>query len=339
MRWCAVAIVFAFSMGARAGTPDFAAALAAERRDDADGALAAATKALATPGLSPRDAAMLHGIRAFALLVRGEDALGDMRAAPEQKAFFAHGYASRGNRLLAAQSWDEAAASYSKALGFDPKRKSAFVGRGIAELANTDADAALADFDRALALGATSDIYRHRGEAREQALDFEGAAADYSAALRLDPLADAWGLRGRVEAVLGRTGMARGDLEHAIAIRPRSTIDYVWLHIVHLRQKIDDRAWLAGAAMRLDLGEWPGPAFAYYAGQIPADDMTQIALKSASTAKWHQRCDGWFYLGEEAAARGDEAHARELFRKTVSSCNALDYEWDAAKLELKRLGP
>ncbi|HEY1632078.1 MAG TPA: tetratricopeptide repeat protein [Rhizomicrobium sp.] len=312
--------------------------MAAERRDDADDALASATKALAQPGLSQQDIATLHGIRAFALLLRGEDAEDDMGAAPEQKAFFAHGHASRGNRLLAAQSWDEAVASYTKALGFDPRRKSAFVGRGIAELANTDTDAALADFDRALALGATSDIYRHRGEAREQALDFEGAVADYSASIRLDPQGDAWGLRGRVQAVLGRTDMARGDLEHAIAMRPRSTIDQVWLHIVHLRLKQDDRAWLAGAAGRLDLGEWPGPALAYFAGQIPADDMTQIALKSASTAKWHQRCDAWFYLGEEAAARGDDARARDLFRQTVSRCNALDFEWDAAKMELKRLG-
>jgi lipoprotein NlpI len=245
----------------------------------------------------------------------------------------------RGNALLKTQDWDLAAESFSNALARDPRDKAAYVGRGLAEVANTDTDAAIADYDRALALGPAADIYRHRGEAKEENLDFDGAIADYGAAIRLDAnYADAVGLRGRSLAVLGRYDPAARDLERATALSPNDAAIVLWLHIVHLRTHRDDRAWFGARVAHLNLNRWPGPALAYFAGQIPADDMTSIALKSVATARWHQRCDGWFYLGEEAAARGDTAKARELFRQTVTHCNAVDYEWDAAHIELKRLG-
>ena len=67
--------------------------------------------------------------------------------------------------------------------------------------------------------------------------------------------------------------------------------------------------------------------------------MVQFAQTSTETAAAYQKCDGWFYLAEEAAAHGNRDRARDLFRETIGNCDAVDYEWDTAQIELRRLGP
>lgn len=253
----------------------------------------------------------------------------------------AQAFDQRGHDLFNLQDWPASAASFALALKYDPHDIKALVGRGNAHVGAAEPDAAIADYGAALGIDAAApDTYVLRGNAFEMKLDFDGAIADFSKSIELNPEPNnALGFRGRLYAAQGRYEDARRDLERWLIQNPADIISVVWLHIVHMRQGEKDSEWLRGQAATLNLKQWPGPAIAYFLGTETADQMVQFAQTSAETMAAYQKCDGWFYLAEEAVAHGDREKARALFRRTIESCNAVDYEWDTAQIELRRLGP
>ena len=145
------------------------------------------------------------------------------------------------------------------------------------------------------------------------------------------------GYRGRAYAVLGNYPAAARDLERTIALNPHDASSLLWLHIVHMRTGKDDAGWLKQKVMGHDLHKWPGLALSYFLSRTSAKDLVTFAQTSPDTARQEQRCDAWFYLGEEALAHGDRKGARDLFRQAVTGCDAVDFEWAPAKVELLRL--
>ena len=247
-------------------------------------------------------------------------------------------FSTNGGHHYDAEEWAQAILDYTLALRYGPDDETTYSLRATAHERNLEFSEAVADFSTAIRLStAPQAYYMERGSAEEMNVDFKDAIADYSALLATGDDAQAFELRGRAYAALGNFDQGRPDLERSLALAPAEPATLLWLHIVHMRTGEDDANWLRSHAADADLTRWPGPAIEYFLGRKSADDMVQTGLTSPDTAKAYQRCDGWFYLGEEALARGDKAAAADLFRRTVAGCNALDYEWDTAQAELKRL--
>jgi len=67
-------------------------------------------------------------------------------------------------------------------------------------------------------------------------------------------------------------------------------------------------------------------------------EMTGIDFSSAMIERARRRASRLPAGQRPTLIRGDMRGAAGLFRKTVETCDALDYEWDLAKLELTRMG-
>lgn len=249
------------------------------------------------------------------------------------------GYAERAEYYGDKEIFELSILNYTEALTLDPNNDTYYRKRAYAHLRNCEFDEAISDYDHAIENGDKSaEVYIDRGMAREAKLDLTGAILDYSHAVKLDEKNDVgFGLRGRAFAIIGNLSAARRDLEHTNVLNPNDTSTVLWLHLVHMRLREKDDAWLRKRATVLALNRWPGPVISYFLGSKQARDIVNIALNDPKTATFHQRCDAWFYLGEDALAHNDVPRATRLFRKTVNGCNAVDYEWVAAKAELNRI--
>jgi lipoprotein NlpI len=330
---------------------DLQATMDAAKNGKFDSAIQLSTKALQDTRMPAAIRGRLLALRAYAVIAKGQpknaqrdldDALRtasdrDTRDFVNDAAM--QGYLQRGKFYDDEQNWGLAVASYTAALRYSPRSAVIYADRAGSHLANTELDEAISDYDQAIQIDrSSSDYYVSRGTAYESKLDFQRAISDYSKAIQLDSKNDtAFGYRGRAYAVLGNFEVADRDLERTLTLRPADRSSVLWLHLVHMRMGKKDDAWLRKQAGNLRLDRWPGPAISYFLGKMSADDMVRFALRSPEVAKGHQRCDGWFYLGEEALAHQDMARARNLFRQTVSRCNAVDYEWDTAQIELRRI--
>lgn len=100
----------------------------------------------------------------------------------------AEDYLQQAWRLYESADFDDAEATFTKALRLEPQNGSAHFGRGMARAGLGDFAGALADYDAAIRLNPQDmKSYLYRGFAHEQSGDAEAATADYTDALRLDP--------------------------------------------------------------------------------------------------------------------------------------------------------
>ncbi len=331
--------------------PEIAAAVDAAAYGKPDTAIDLTTRKLNGKQVQPEKRAYLLAARAYAWIDKGQlqkakRDLGEaLRIAPNQKTLdavnnlVAQAYFQRAEYYDEKKNWERSIDAYTTMLEYSPNDPAAFLGRAEAHLFNCEFDEALSDYDLALKAGDHStNIYLRRGGARELKFDFDGAIADYTEAIKLNAKYDvAFGLRGRAYAILENYGAARRDLESALALNPADRSSLLWLHLVHMHFGEDDIEWLRKQSRKVNVKYWPGPVIEYFLGSRTANDIVHIALNDQNTALAHQRCDGWFYLGEDALAHNDISRAKQLFQKTANGCNPIDYEWNAAKMELKRI--
>ena len=97
-----------------------------------------------------------------------------------------------------------------------------YLRRGDAWYEKGQWDRAIAEYDRAIALGsARAEPYNNRGNARQAIGDLEGAYQDYSRALEINPrLAPTYNNRGIIRQIRGDLNGAIADYTEAIATRP-----------------------------------------------------------------------------------------------------------------------
>jgi tetratricopeptide (TPR) repeat protein len=97
-----------------------------------------------------------------------------------------------------------AVADYDRALALRPELPEAYVGRGNVRFIERDIPGAIAEYDRALALGTSRRhvVLLNRGMALEAKADLDAAERDYRAALELSP---GWPpAQSRLDRVLAR---------------------------------------------------------------------------------------------------------------------------------------
>ena len=115
------------------------------------------------------------------------------------------------------KQYEAAIADYDKAIALDPTLAHAFSNRGLAKHVLKQYEAAIADFNKAIALDPTLAIaFSNRGVAKYELKQYEAAIADFNKAIDLDPNdSDALVMRAMAAGYLGDTQQMCRDFNAA----------------------------------------------------------------------------------------------------------------------------
>jgi len=151
------------------------------------------------------------------------DAVRQIDAALKINSRVADAHLNRGNALLRLKRFDEALASYDKAIALKGEPDAALMNcRGSALRNLGRLDEALEDLDRAIALRPDLlEAYNNRANVLKDLDRPEAALADYNRAIALKPdNANAFNNRGTLQKLLEQHEQALLDYEKAIALKP-----------------------------------------------------------------------------------------------------------------------
>lgn len=203
--------------------------------------------------------------------------------------------AALGDACYEARDYAAAIVAYSRAIDLDPGFGLAYAGRGGARTYEGELEAALADFEAALANGfATAWAYNGRGNVFRAMGDFERAFADYAHAAELDPakadahlnLGDLHAFAGRYEEAIAAYGRAiatnTDDVNDATAAYARRA--GVLAHLGRTEEALADyeKSFVAGGAWQIAGAQRQLAAAGHYEGAIGGvyDRATARALKA-----------------------------------------------------------
>lgn len=155
-------------------------------------------------------------------LVQQIDACLALTAAPDlSKDARAQAYLQLGQAYLRGMMYERAIGAFNAAIRLSPQSGLAFGGRGKAHIARDEIYQGIADFDYALKLDDTLDLYADRGAALVKVGKPEDAAADFTNALARRPNdAVLLAQRGVEYFKAGQPEQASADLERALALNP-----------------------------------------------------------------------------------------------------------------------
>lgn len=183
-------------------------------------------------------------------------------------------------------------------------RDNLFLISGNHKRSHGDWAGALADFNRALEINPqNAGAYSRRGMARQMEGDFSGALSDYDQFIALKPEASDWERLNR-QTLLWRLGRTPEDFSKS----------------------------LAGCTE-----DWAKPLALYLAGQLDEKVLLTAAVKgSAGLVPWWKAVSS-YYVGVRRLSHGDQAGARDSFRKCRAVGLKGDDAYDFAGAELRRL--
>jgi tetratricopeptide (TPR) repeat protein/S1-C subfamily serine protease len=140
----------------------------------------------------------------------------------------AYAYNNRGLAKSALGQQAAAIADYDRAIAIAPQDSQAYYNRGVAKSDLGQKAAAIADFDRAIAIAPQdSQAYNNRGSAKSDLGQKAAAIADFARAIAINPkYAQAYYNRGVVKSELGDKAAAIADYDRAITINPQSALAY-----------------------------------------------------------------------------------------------------------------
>jgi|GEM_PF-2439953 len=143
-------------------------------------------------------------------------------AAPEPSTQArAQSYLQLGQAYLRGMLYERAIGAFNAAIRLSPQSGEAFGGRGKAHIARDEIYQGIADFDYALKLDDSLDIYAERGAALVKVGKPEDAASDFTNALARRPNDSALLAQRGVEYFkAGQPEQAMADLERAVALDP-----------------------------------------------------------------------------------------------------------------------
>jgi lipoprotein NlpI/transglutaminase-like putative cysteine protease len=217
----------------------------------------------------------------------------------------ADAYCSRSLNNVDLGMLDEALQDANEATKIAPNAGDSYVCRGYAYLSRGEFAKSIADYSKAITLGSRmSDIHKARGVAKFYAGRLEEAAEDFGKA------SDA------------------NDTESILYSR-------LWLSwtLQRLNKPLPDA--VASRAASEAHGEWPRPALAVLAGALRPEEMLKMLDDKKGDDRDMALAEGYFYLGQFYAARGETEKARDYFEKTRRQ-QVLPYmEHMAAGFELK----
>ena len=200
---------------------------------------------------------------------------------------------------------------------------------------------ALADANAALKLMPNSvDVLTSRAYAYFIVGDFDRSVADYSKAITLGATAKALHQRGISRFYAGRLEEAAEDFAKASGDgddREQQVFTDLWLSWTYLRLGKPLPPDVVGRAAAEPRGDWPRPALAMFAGQLTPQEMIKSIDRKTGDDRTLALVEGHFYLAQYHLARGELPKAREYFEKTRAPQVVSFNEHIAAGFELRRL--
>jgi lipoprotein NlpI len=219
---------------------------------------------------------------------------------------------------------------------------SAYATRAVTHANLGQIDQAFRDLNAALKLAPNAtDALVKRADIQFQLGRFDKAVADLSRAIALgetDPRV--FQLRGMAHYFAGRLEAALADFARGSDTIDRDSQLYndIWSVIAHRRLRRPVPEALVRRARAEPRGDWPRPALAMLAGQLPPDDMLAAVEEKKGDDRHLARAEATFFLAQDALLRGDKGKARALFTQTREMDVFVYYEHMAAGFELQRLG-
>lgn len=267
-------------------------------------------------------------------------AIRDYNEAVRLKPDYAFAYHGRAKAYSAKRDYDRAIEDFNEAIRLNPDEEHAYNNRGLAYAYEGDYDRAIRDYNEAIRLNPHEiAAYFDRGLAHTTKGDYDRAIQDFNEAIHLNPkFALAYEKRGDAYFFQSNLNAAIADFEAAISAAPSSnTAVYaaLMLHLVMKRQGHDDAGQLAKVAA--DLSKWPAPVLKLYLGQMTAEDVMKAANSDIEMQKWHV-CEANYFTGEDALLHHHPATALAQLKAARDSCPKDDTDYNAALVELNRLG-
>jgi lipoprotein NlpI len=221
-------------------------------------------------------------------------------------ADLANAYCMRSGAHADLGSVSEALADAGEAVKLAPQSVDVLYCRGYAYFGAGDFDKSVADFSKAILLGAGEKAFHQRGVSRFYAGALEAAAEDFV----------------KASETSDKEAQVFADLWLA------------WTYQRLGKALPDDLVKRAAAQAN---GPWPRPALAVLTGSMAPGDLVRLIERKSGDEGKMVASEGYFYLGQHFLARGEAAKARELFQKARQANVFIYTEHKAAEFELRKL--
>ena len=188
-----------------------------------------------------------HNVRGNLLqdLRRYNDAVASYDRALGLEPHYPHAYCNRGNALQALRRFEDAVESYGKAIDLKPDFLAAYTNRGNAFKTLSRFDEALQSYESAVALSpGSAELHSNLGNALQELKRLDEAVESYSTAIALKPdYPEAYSNRGVALKELRRLDEALASFDRALELRPGYP-EAVWnKSLVHLLLGQYDIGW------------------------------------------------------------------------------------------------
>jgi len=266
------------------------------------------TAAIEAKGVSSDLLAMVYETRGVAACRAGDQKRGfeDLSKAIQLVPVFPHAFSER-SYCNPNDSWTQILADSSEAIRLAPQSPEFYRFRGRLQNWQGHQELALADFDRAIQLDPTNNIF-------------------------LDD-------RGVTLFLLGRYAEAAVVFMKVMRLTPGDPYPVLWLHLARLRAHQPDTDEFQAGVRSLSATQWPKPIFDAFQGRRSFREL-ETASPSAGGDDWKLwACESYFFSAENSLAKGDTGEETlSLLRAAVSFCDPSFNSMLAAKMELGRLG-
>lgn len=183
----------------------------------------------------------------------------------------------------------EALQTMNDALALDGESSYALLSRGESLIAARRFNDALDDFRRAEALGVDAAmVAMKRGVARYYMGDYAGATADFKT------------------AALGKRGSER-------------FFALLWLYMAASRSGGNGTVEIKALATADDKPTWPEPLLQFLTGALDENALRGQTKVTDPVLELERRCEMLFFMGQDAALKGDRAKARANFEAARST--------------------
>jgi tetratricopeptide (TPR) repeat protein len=274
-----------------------------------------------------------------------QGALDDLQEAVRLDPTRGEAHADLARVKLTMGNLDDALADANTAIQLHPFLAGGYTVRASIAARRGEFRSALADIDQALKTdNLNDDLFRQRGWINWSANDPEAASSDFERALAIDATSmhSHLGL-GITKLMVGDVDAAKKCLDQATAEQDGAT-DYAqlfrWLAYAHSQQREQANTSLSEYARRRTPrgnDDWPGTLIDFMLGKLNVEDVMKAAESSNEFRQRDRLCEAHFYAAQWHLLTGDQNQAIPLFEKCIESGQTQFYEYHAANAALKKL--
>ncbi|NNJ27689.1 tetratricopeptide repeat protein [Alienimonas chondri] len=312
-------------------------ALAKRYQKDTDGAVADFTAALEVlPNHLASASERANTLQADGTPEQAREAFDQMVAAfPENPLV----YNNRGMFLLNQGDADAASADFTRALEQNPNYFYALTNRGKTALDRGDVTAAIADFDASLkANPGQPGVYGFRGNAKLFAGDLAGAVADQQMAVKESPTNPiAHSDLGFVLFFAGQYDQALAQFDAALRLAPGFRHLHPW-RLEALTTLGRNASEDPGVTLALDNGgngvDWVVRLLQFQLGRLTGEELLSKISDTDPKAAAAQTCEANYFIGRARQRAGDAAGAAEAYRVSLESDQKQLSAYRGAKIAL-----